>query len=237
MGRYTLVMDTLDKQRVSINLSESGKTKSKVSLKTIDDLTTQTVSPEELAIKLNVKGKASGFKITYISNKVCLSLPIAYSDKRLLSRVKLQGGSNINVDNAVFRSVMYDFLRKLESKDSHNQDFYRFAMESSLLNSKQKEYILRRISSGDYTEFCESKIRAHSSTYRQFRNILFLMEQYDMRYKPKEEVDLSYEEDDYDPDKEGFFTEEEKKAYQEYLDNLPDENYEFPYRKRRDLHL
>ena len=39
MGRYTLVMDTFEKQKISISLKEGSKKKTKVSLKTIDDLT------------------------------------------------------------------------------------------------------------------------------------------------------------------------------------------------------
>ena len=50
----------------------------------------------------------------------------------------------------------------------------------------------------------------------------------------KEEID-DIDKDYDDPDKEGFFSEEEKKAYQEYMDNLPDENYEYVFRKSRGL--
>ena len=240
MGRYTLVMDTYEKQKIAITLKEGSKRKSKVSLKTIDDLTTQTNSVEELAQKLNIKRGVSNFRITYISNKMCLSLPVAYSDKKVLSRVRIQNGSNINVNNSVFRSIMYEFLSRLDSRDERYKDFYRFAMESKLLNAKQKEYISRRIASGDYTSFCEEEIQKLSSPYRQFRNILFLMEEYDMIYQNHEITSAKEEKEDEDiyeddPDKEGFFSEEEKRAYQEYMDNLPDENYEYIFRKNRGL--
>ena len=169
---------------------------------------------------------------------MCLSLPVAYSDKKVLSRVKLQKGSSININNSVFQSVMYEFLSRLDSREEKYKDFYRFAMESNLLNLKQKEYISRRIANGDYTSFCEQEIHKLSSPYRQFRNILFLMEEYDMIYQNPEKEEVEEEIDDIDkdyddPDKEGFFSEEEKKAYQEYMDNLPEENYEYVFIKNR----
>lgn len=240
MGRYTLVMDTFEKQKIAISLKEGSKKKTKVSLKTIDDLTTQVPSASELAKSLNIRKNVSEFRVTYISNKMCLSLPVAYSDKKVLSRVKLQKGSNINVNNSVFQSIMYEFLSRLDSREEKYKDFYRFAMESNLLNLKQKEYISRRIASGDYTSFCEQEIHKLSSPYRQFRNILFLMEEYDMIYQNPVKEEVAEEIDDIDkdyddPDKEGFFSEEEKKAYQEYMDNLPDENYEYVFRKSRGL--
>ena len=71
MGRYTLVMDTFEKQKIAIGLKEGSKKKTKVSLKTIDDLTTQVPSASELAKRLNIRKNVSEFRVTYISNKMC----------------------------------------------------------------------------------------------------------------------------------------------------------------------
>ena len=223
MGRYTLTFETFDKQKINIEFKKNNKSASRVPLKTIDDLTTKVNSKEELANLLNLK-EISKVKITYIYRQQEKTIPIAYSDKKVLSEVKTIDDNNISLSNTIFIKYMYEFLKLLEKKD-----FYNKIMSSDSISDKQKEYIYKRIKAGDYSLFCTEKIYEHSSSYRQFRNILFLVAGYKEMLTLQNEKKVDTDEDDYDPDKDGFMDYDEKIKYQEYLDNLPADSYEYEY--------
>ncbi len=220
MGRYTLTMETYDNQTVNVRFNEAGKMTSKVSLKTIDKFTTETTDENDLLKKLKVNLKIKNIDITYIFNKEIRTTPIAYNDKKDLAKIKMISNSAIDTNNSVFNKVIYEFLELLEEKS-----FFLYAMGSDLLTIKQKEYIEMRIYYGVYTKFYEDKLKLHSSSYHQFRNILFLIEKYTLIKQNKnvpEPVTDMEEFDDHDPDEENLYSEEEKRKFQEYMDSLPD---------------
>jgi|GEM_PF-2588215 len=221
MGRYTLTMETYDNQTVNVCFKEANKTASKVSLKTIDKFTTDVANQKDLLERLETNLNVKNINITYLYNKVIKTTPIAYRDKKDLTKLSMVTDSTIDTNNSVFNRYMYKFLEMLEEKK-----FFSYAMGSDLLTLKQKEYIEMRIYYGDYTKFIEDKLKSHCSTYLQFRNILFLMEEYmllkQMQTAPIEASTYD-EEDERDPDEDNLYSEEEKRKYQEYMDNLPDE--------------
>lgn len=224
MGRYTLTMETYDNQTVNVCFKEASKTTSKVSLKTIDKFTTGVANQKDLLKRLETNLNVKNINITYLYNKIVKTTPIAYEDKKDLTKLNMISDSAIDVNNSVFNRHMYKFLELLEDKK-----FYSYAMCSDLLTLKQKEYIEMRIYYGVYTKFIEDKLKSHSSTYHQFRNMLFLMEEYMLLKQSQNLVaaaSLSEEEDERDPDEENLYSEEEKRKYQEYMDNLPDEYYD-----------
>jgi len=221
MGRYTLTMETYDNQTVNVCFKEASKMASKVSLKTIDKFTTEAANQNDLLKRLETNLNVKNINITYLYNKDVKTTPIAYGDKKDLAKLSMITDSTIDTNNSVFNRYMYKFLEMLEEKK-----FFSYAMSSDLLTLKQKEYIEMRIYYGEYTKFVEDKLKSHSSTYLQFRNILFLMEEY-MLLKQKQTVQNVTspcdEEDERDPDEENLYSEEEKRQFQEYMDNLPDE--------------
>lgn len=223
MGRYTLTMETYDNQTVNVCFKEASKMTSKVSLKTIDKFTTDVANQKDLLERLETKFNVKNINITYLYNKVIKTTPIAYKDKKDLTKLSMVTDSTIDTNSSVFNRYMYKFLEMLEEKN-----FFYYAMGSDLLTDKQKEYIELRIYYGDYRNFIEEKLKSHSSTYLRFRNILFLMEEYTLsKQKPTAPIETSVydEEDERDPDEENLYSEEEKRKFQEYMDNLPDEYY------------
>lgn len=223
MGRYTLTMETYDNQTVNVCFNEADKMASKVSLKTIDKFTTDATNQKDLLERLETNLNVKNINITYLYNKTIRTTPIAYGDKKDLTKLSMISDSTIDTSNSVFNRHMYKFLEMLEERK-----FFCYAMSSNLLTHKQKEYIEMRIYYGVYTSFIEDKIKSHSGTYHQFRNILFLMEEYTLLKQKKAAPNVSIicdEEDERDPDEEHLFSEEEKREYQEYMDNLPDEFY------------
>lgn len=220
MGRYTLTMETYDNQTVNVCFKEA-KMASKVSLKTIDKFTTEASNQKDLLKRLDTDLNIKNINITYLYNKEVKIAPIAYGDKRDLTRLSMLNDSTIDINNSVFNHNMYKFLELLEEKK-----FFLYAMGSNLLTLKQKEYIELRIYYGIYTQFNEDKLKLHSSSYHQFRNILFLMEEYILLKQIQTAPVVAStcdEEDDHDPDEENLYSEEEKRKFQEYMDNLPDE--------------
>lgn len=224
MGRYTLTMETYDNQTVDVCLKEASKMTSKVSLKTIDKFTTDVANQQDLLKRLETKLNVKNIDITYLYNKAIKTTPIAYGDKKDLTRLNMITDSVIDTNNSIFNHHMYKLLELLEEKK-----FFSYAMCSDLLTLKQKEYIEMRIYYGVYTKFIEDKLKSHSSTYHQFRNILFLMEEYMLlkqRQNITEAASVGDEEDERDPDEENLYSDEEKRQYQEYMENLPDEYYD-----------
>jgi len=221
MGRYTLTMETYDNQTVNVCFKEASKATSKVSLKTIDELTTKVTNQEDLLRRLETKFDIKNINITYLYNKTIRTTPIAYEDKKDLTKLKMIADSTIDTNNGIFNDYMQKFLKLLEEKK-----FFSYAMCSNLLTLKQKEYIEMRIYSDLDLKFIENKLKSHSSSYYQFRNILFLMEEYMLlkqRQNTVEVASICDDEDERDPDEENLYSEEEKIQYQEYMDNLPDE--------------
>ncbi len=221
MGRYTLTMETYDNQTINICFKEASKMTSKVSLKTIDKFTTEAINQKDLLKRLDTDLNVKNINMTYIINKGIRTTPIAYQDKKDLAKLNMNTDSTIDINNSVFNHHMYKFLELLEEKK-----FYAYAMCSSLLTLKQKEYIELRIYYGVYTKFNEDKLKLHSSSYHQFRNILFLMEEYMLKKQSQNIIDPVSDTEDFDnhdPDEENLYCEEEKRKFQEYMDNLPDE--------------
>lgn len=216
MGRYTLTMETFNRQIVTINLLEDNQYKEKVSLRTIDKYTTKSTSRDDLIKRINSNEKIKSIKITYIQNGMIKEVPLAYKDKSKLNDVKLEKGSNISLSNTVFQSTMSKLLDLLNKRD-----FFSLALNSSLLTLKQKEYIEKIFVDGEYSEFNKNKLYSYSAPYRQFRNILFLIEQYEVHKKIEEErkVTIEDDEDDYE---DVWLSEEEKEKYEQYLESLPD---------------
>lgn len=220
MGRYTLTMQTYGNQSIKMPFNENGRKATKVSLWTIDKLTTDSKNEEDFLNSIGKCQKVNDVTITYLNNRELKSVPVAYQDKKALTEVTLNKENKINIDNNVFKKNIYMFLQKLEDRN-----FFEFSMNSSLLTDKQKEYITIRIEYGNYKKFYEDKIITHSSSYRQFRNILFLIEEYELMKMNKclEKESTTEPEDEHDPDLDHIYSEEEKQEFQAYLDNLPDE--------------
>lgn len=219
MGRYTLSIQTYDNQTINLRFNQQGKFESKVSLRTIDCLTTQFKDKESFIARLKQDYIIEDINITYLANKIVKNTYVAFEDKKDLTKIAMIDKSNIDVNNSVFNSHMYDFFNMLE-----DEKFFVFAINSDLLTYKQKEYIEVRIVDGNYDKFYEDKIKNYSSSYLQFRNILFLMELYKMKKQlPKVEIPAEEDTEYYDPDEDNLYSEEEKRQYQEYMDSLPDE--------------
>ncbi len=219
MGRYTLSLQTYDNQIINLRFNQQGKFESKVSLRTIDSLTTQFKDKESFIARLKQDYIIEDIKITYLANKIVKNTYVAFEDKKDLTKIAMIDKSNIDVNNSVFNGHMYDFLDMLE-----DEKFFVFAINSDLLTYKQKEYIEVRIVDGNYDKFYEDKIKSYSSSYLQFRNIIFLMELYKIKKQLlKVEIPAVEDIEYYDPDEDNLYSEEEKRQYQEYMDNLPDE--------------
>lgn len=219
MGRYTLSLQTYDNQIINLRFNQQGKFESKVSLRTIDSLTTQFKDKESFIARLKQDYIIEDIKITYLANKIVKNTYVAFEDKKDLTKIAMIDKSNIDVNNSVFNGHMYDFLDMLE-----DEKFFVFAINSDLLTYKQKEYIEVRIVDGNYDKYYEDKIKSYSSSYLQFRNILFLMELYKIKKQLlKVEIPAVEDIEYYDPDEDNLYSEEEKRQYQEYMDNLPDE--------------
>lgn len=219
MTKYSLVMETFDKQTIKINFLEKNKLTNEVSLKTIDEYTTTTSSREELLKKINSNEKIKSIKITYVIDDWIRQVPLAYNDKNKLNEINFKHGSHIDENNRVFKNTMSKLMELLK-KD----DFYIYAMESDLLTSKQKEYIEIIFKSVKYNQFNYSKFYSYCNSYRNFRDILFLIEKYEMLVLANQEKKtvIIEEIDDEDDHEDVLFDEDEKKRYQQYLDNLPD---------------
>lgn len=236
MGRYTLSVETFKKQKIVIEFDGPKGYTAKVPLSVIDEFTTQASNARELTEILEIKG-VKNIKITYVHNREEKTLPIAYDDKHSLNEVVMIDDSNVSQTNKVFLNEMFNFLKLLE-----NKEFYEMIMKSREVTDKQKEYIFKRIKEGDYSDFVTRKIYEYSASYKQFRSILFLAEQFKTRdqkipfeqsrdylepeeIEPAPVVDEDNDEDEYDPDKDGFMSDEEMEAYQNYLKSLPDDNF------------
>ena len=219
MGRYTLSMLTYDNQTINLRFNQQGKFESKVSLRTIDSLTTHFKDKESLIARLKQNYIIEDINITYLANRMMKSTYVAYEDKKDLVKLDMIDNSNIDINNSVFNGYMYDFLHMLEDRE-----FFLFAINSDLLTYKQKEYLELRIINGNYDKFYEDKIKSYSSSYLQFRNLLFLMEHYKIKKQlPEVQIQSEEEIEYYDPDEDNLYSEDEKRQYQEYMDSLPDE--------------
>lgn len=220
MGRYTLKIN-----------DQPIKGFIKVGLDDIDKFTVNFDSISSILEKLELKDikGIKNLKITYQMYQMEKKLDVALENKNDLKYIKIEANGKINYGNRVFSRYANIFCEKIRN----DKQFYKFIMSSKMINEKLKQYIELDVKNNNI--FYEDKIKEHLGTYLQFRNILFLLEEYEWYVVSKqyskaseieneEEVRLSSPLDGED------YTDEEKAAYQEYMDNLPDDEPDYKMR-------
>lgn len=214
MGRYTL----------NIN-GEPIKTFTEVSLNKIDKFTTSYNSISDILEALdrkNIKG-VKNLKISYRVYKTEKQLNVALNDKEDLQYVSEELTGKIDYNNRVFSRYANEFCEKIRK----DKDFYIFVMKSNLLNLKIKQYI--ELDHHKSNVFYENKIKEYLGSYLQFRNVLFLLEEY-VWVKIGKDIENQKKQQNKEQatplDGENF-TKEEIEEYQKYIDNLPDDEPDY----------
>ena len=221
MGRYTLKSDIKGLEPIVVSLPENGKIKEKVSLMTIDSLTLGS-NPFVVLKKLdfdNAKLVSQGkFYISYISKKEEKRLNVLFNDAYGLKSIALEGNQEISPNNKVF----HEFIDKVLLPLTNDLKFMNFARDNGFLSPKLNEWIGNLYSWKYGKDICIKKIKEYAASYKKFRALVMAVELYK---NPKflETVNTIYYDDERDPDLDGFYNEEEKRNYNEYMENLPDE--------------
>lgn len=213
MGRYTLNINGEPIERFT-----------NVSLNEIDRFTTSYDSISDILEALDrkdIKG-VKNLKISYFVDKMQKQLDVSLDDKEDLKNINDQPSGKIDYTNRVFLRHTNNFCEKIRN----DKEFYKFVMKSNLLNLKIKQYI--ELDCHNNNVFYDNKIKEYLGSYLQFRNVLFLLEEYEWIKIGKDIYDQKSEEvsdKENNPLLEEGFTKEELKKYQTYMDNLPDDDY------------
>lgn len=206
MGRYTLKVNETIVDKFS-----------KVDLQKIDAYTTRFTSGKEILESLNLSGSLS---VSYIFNKEERQIELAYNDKAYLTDLTYDSTKKIDNRNKVFQKYVRLFLENLR-----HDEFYDMVKKSNLFHSKIKEYVDLYVNNGD--QFSVNKLNEYLSNYLQFRNIIFILEQYDYylaeKYARKKRMEVKIEQVFEEEHQEEFFTEEDYSKYGEYIEshNIP----------------
>jgi len=221
MGRYTLKSNVEGMGQVIIKVPEEAKKQEKVSLMAIDVLTIgsnpmvvlKTLDFDEA--ELISKGK---FYVSYMSSKEEKQLNVLWNDAHGLKSIAEEGQREISDSNQVFHKFMDNVFLPL----TNDLKFMHFARANGYLSQKINEWISNLYSNKYDESFCNQKIKQYAASYKKFRALVIAVELYKNPEFLKFNPNIQYEEE-RDPDLDGFYSEEEKRAYREYLENLPEE--------------
>ena len=209
MGRYTLILDGNPVEKYT-----------KVNLREIDLYTINFNTTKELIDDLNRKGitDLAELKITYKAYSKEKRLSVALDSKNVLKQVKCLSEGKLDYSDSTFKKYTRKFCEQL----LRDKDFFKLCLRSNLLNSKIKDYIELMVY--EKNVFYENKLIEHLGNYLQFRNVIFILSEYE-GYKQalqskQEKIEEPEENKGYLYDEN--FTQEEIEAYQDYMDNLPD---------------
>lgn len=223
MGRYKIAVIDINNNKTYLRFKVNGSYTEHLPLVLIDRFTVKSKDVEDLKRRLyeisgNDLGKIFDIKITYEYNGETRTVPLAFSDKEFLGLMKMETESEISLNSVYFVSKMSEFIKLIDKEGS----FYTYLMSSNKLLEKQKEYIEKRVFQKDYSVFSEQKLRSHCSKYRQFRDILFLIDDYKNRFAKKQD-DFENEEEyksrgNYNFKDDCYFDDEEIRKYDESLE-------------------
>ena len=233
VGRYSL--EVMKEKRtggydiITVPFNINGKEVTKLPLKDIDDYTTQFPDLKTLNEKLGYKG-INTIIITYMFRGSKNSLDIAYDSKRMLHNLDMVSDSSININNSYYQMMMNRFISYLD-----DDYFVDRALKTLRLSPKQKELIFEYGVNRNHMDSIAYEIKRESSGYKQFRDILFLIEYYEKRMATQAAIEeerkareIDEYDDDYEPDKEAFISVEERARYNE---EDPDEYNEVGLRR------
>ena len=219
MGRYTLKSDVEKMGQVIIKVPEDSKRKEKVSLMAIDALTLgsnpivvlKTLDFDEAS--LVSQGK---FYISYISSKEEKNLNVLWNDAHGLKSIAEEGKREISETNQVFHQFMDNVFLPL----TNDLKFMCFLRDDNYLSPKLNEWINALYSNRYGKDFCVQKIKQYAASYKKFRALVMAVELYKNPDYLKFDPNMRYVEE-RDPDLDGFYSEEEKEEYRDYIENLP----------------
>lgn len=220
MGRYTLKSDVKGLGQVIIRIPEEKKVKEKVSLMAIDSLTLDA-NPKVILKKLDFDDakliEQGTFYISYISKGEEKKLKVLFNDAHGLKSIALEGKREISPNNQAF----HQFMDKVFLPLTNDLKFMNFLRDNGFLSQKLNEWIGNLYSNKYSKDFCTQKIKEYAASYKKFRALVMAVELYKKPnfLQPKQDY---YIEEDRDPDLDGFYSSEEKKAYNNYMENLPD---------------
>ena len=223
MGRYTLKSDIEGMGLVVIKVPENEKKKEKVSLMAIDAITLgsnpivvlKTLDFDEA--KLVSQGK---FYISYISGKEEKQLNVLWNDAHGLKSIAEEGNRQISETNQVF----HQFIDKVFLPLTNDWKFMNFVRDNGFLSPKLNEWIGNLYSNRYGKNFCIQKIKEYAASYKKFRALVMAVELYKNPNYLKFDPNIKYIEE-RDPDLDGFYSEEEKEEYREYMASLPEEQH------------
>ena len=222
MGRYTLKTDVQGLGKIIIKVPENQKKKEKVNLMSVDAMTLDS-NPEFILKKLDfddaeVIGQGK-FYIAYVSNGSEKKLEVLFNDAHGLKGIALEGNREISSTNQAF----HQFMDKVFLPLTNDLQFMNFIKDNEFLSPKLNEWIANLYSSRYSKSFCIQKIKEYAASYKKFRALVMAVELYKNPdfLVPKQKH--FYIEEDRDPDLDGFYSAEEKREYDKYMENLPDE--------------
>lgn len=224
MGRYTLTVD--DKEVPGYVRAD---------LREIDKFTSSFANAEELLKKLKLEGRIS---VNYNHNGL-KRLKIAYEDKSVVGLLTYLENRRINTGDPIFREEIQKFLDKV----FEDVEFKEFVFRTKLINNRVKECISEYISA---RTFCNPVIyedvqdlneklgvvHKNLSEYLQFRNLLFIVGEYEgylaemEARRLQEEAEQAAREREIEErfkHQEEFFTSEDYPKHKEYIlsHNIP----------------
>ena len=98
--------------------------------------------------------------------------------------------------------------------------FMNFLRDNNFLSPKLNEWIGNLYSKKYGKDFCVAKIKHYASSYKKFRALVMAVELYK---NPKFLEPKQIYEEERDPDIDGFYSMEEQRDYNSYMENLPDD--------------
>lgn len=179
-GRYTLVLENSFREKFQHSFAEYNNS-TKVPLAAIDEFTTEFSNKEELFEQVNnmnlVKNEYERAYITYQHNKQIKTLPVVFSDMPQIKELAKEKDTQIRIDNRVFTKVSSDFCKKIQ--DSYYKNFFIHSTE----DTKLIEYINLYTYNGHYgyDPFNREKIIKKLQAYKQCREVIISMNQYDKK--------------------------------------------------------
>lgn len=228
MGRYTLKSDVEKMGQVIIKVPEESKSKEKVSLMAIDALTLNS-NPLVVLKTLDFddaylvsQGK---FYISYMSSKEEKQLNVLWNDAHGLKSIAEEGQREISETNQVF----HQFMDKIFLPMTNDFRFVDFLRDNGYLSPKLDEWLNHLYSNRYDKRFCVQKIKQYAASYKKFRALVMAVELYKNPDYLNFDPNIRYIEE-RDPDLDGFYSDEEKKEYMEYMENLPDEEHPHAHR-------
>lgn len=227
MGRYTLKVRLDNNQTITVNLTDNGVLKEKVSLMTIDNYTIGN-NPRYILKNLGfneaeLKGNESCY-ISYISQGKEKNLNVLFNDAHNIKKIANSNERLISNTNPTLINFIDNTFLPLASEEK----FINFLKKNHFITAKLEEWLREYIDGECDLDFCYSKIIEHSANYKQFRGLVVGVELYKNHHflEPKKDEDFLEQEieDDIDHDKDfGLYSEEELRKYAEYLESLPEE--------------